>query len=84
MEKISERQVVAESTPPDSNRHARDGFARMDAEAAAADEVVGEAEVAEQFGEAGDEADDAGFALGGGVRGVEGVAEFAGWRHGGF
>jgi hypothetical protein len=42
---------------------ARDGCARVDAEAAAADEVAGEAEVAEEFGEAGDEADDAGFAL---------------------
>ena len=68
MEKISERQVVAESTPSDSNRHARDGFARMDAEAAAADEVVGEAGVAEEPGKAGDEADDAGRTFGGRMR----------------
>ena len=61
-----------------------DDVARVDAEAAAADEAVGEAEIAEQLGEAGDQADDARLAGGGRVQGAEGVAKFVVRGHGGF
>ena len=64
---------------------ALDGLARMDAKAAAADDIVRESEVAEQFGEAGDEADDAQGAFRRHMEGAEGVAKFgACGRHGGF
>ena len=61
------------------------GRARVDAEAAAADDILRKAEVAQQFGEAGDEADDARGALRRRVKDAEGVAESgACCGHGGF
>ena len=56
--------------------HAPDGALRMDAEAGASDELVFQAEAEQEFGDAGDEADDAHDTGGGFVRLAEGVGQF--------
>ena len=58
-------------------RDRRDGLPRVDAEAGAPDELPGEPEVAEELGDARDEADDAGVGAGRRVRRDAGIASRA-------